>query len=100
MAPGTTGSGKSVLVMVSPWGAGAEVTEVEMVAEVLLRSLLSGIVLFGSTTAVLAMFPGVGGAVALMGIVALEPWLTAPPSQVIVTGVPLEVQTKRLVVFT
>src|SRR5688572_24137486 len=87
--------------MVRPWGAGPEVTEVEMVAEVLLSSLPSAIKLSGSTDAVLAMLPGLDGALTLRLMVALEPWLTAPPSHVTVMGdgaEPEEVHTKRLVV--
>lgn len=83
--------------MSNPCGAGAEVTEVATVADVLLSSLLSAIVLLGATTAVLARLPVVAGAVALMVIVAFAPWLTAPPSQVMVTGLPADAQTNRLV---
>ena len=63
-------------------------------AEVLLSSLLSGIVLFGSTPAVFVIVVGAGGAVPVIVIVAFWPWFTAPPSHVTVE--PATPQTNRL----
>src|SRR5262249_59403988 len=70
--------------MVSGPDVGAATTCVSTSADVLFSSLLSGIVLSGSTAAVFVMVPVVAGAVALIVIVAFEPWLTAPPVQVTV----------------
>ena len=64
-------------------------------AEVLFRSLISRMVLSGSTTALLVIVPGAAGEVALMVMVALLPWLTRPPVQVTVW--PTTPQVKRLV---
>jgi hypothetical protein len=94
--PGTTGSGLSVFEIVNAPGAGPEVTVVVIAADVLLRSLLSGIVWFGSTTAVFVIDPVTAGDVALIVMVPLDPAFTRPPSQSTVTGEPEEVQTNRL----
>src|SRR5262245_61394970 len=92
MASGVTGSGPapaisaglSVLLIVSGPDDVEAVTCVSTSADVLFSSSLSGIVLSGSTDAVLVIVPIVGGDVALIVIVAFEPWLTAPPMQVTV----------------
>ena len=58
------------------------------VADVLLSSLDSAIVLSGSTTAVFVIWVGgdVAGEIALILIVAFWPWFTAPPMQMTVIG--------------
>src|SRR5258706_13050349 len=76
-------------------GGGPVVTCVFTRAEVLLSSFVSAMASSGSTTAVFVMVPTVAGEVALMVMVALEPWFTAPPVQVTVG--PATAQTKRLV---
>src|SRR5262245_4730487 len=101
--PGTTGSGPapariaglSVLISVIAGGGGPVVTCVFTSAEVLFNSLPSTIPLSGSTTAVLVIVPVARGDVALMVMVAFDPWFTAPP--VHVTVWPATPQTKRLV---
>jgi hypothetical protein len=104
--PGLTGSGpapaitagSSVLTMVRAGGAGAAVTAVLTVADVLFSSLVSGIALSGSTTAVLVSGP-VAGAVTFNRIDAFWPALTEPPVQVTTTvATPDVVHVKRLVV--
>src|SRR5579872_2602839 len=96
VAPGTTGSGLSTTLIVNGAGGGAvDVTCVLTSADVLLSSLDSGMVLSGSTTAVLVIDPAVDGDVALMVIVAFAPAFTAPPVHVTVR--PETLQLNRLV---
>ena len=101
--PGFTGSGPapaitpelSVRLIEMEGGGGPVVTCVFTRAEVLLSSFVSAMASSGSTTAVFVMVPTVAGDVALIVMLALEPWFTAPPVQVTVW--PATPQTKRLV---
>src|ERR1051325_6867276 len=83
------------MLMPSGGASGTSMICVLTSADVLFSSLDSAIVLSGSTTAVFVTEPITPGDVALMVIVAFEPWLTAPWSHVTVW--PDTVQTNRLV---